>query len=55
MFARTLLHRTALSPSGWLNSRIQNLASEMHPEMGLPSTITADENIEAVEWIIMRD
>ena len=25
------------------------------PRMGRPSTITADENIEAVEWIIMRD
>ena len=23
--------------------------------MGRPSTITADENIEAVEWIVMRD
>ena len=25
------------------------------PRMGLPSTITADENIEAVERIVMRD
>ena len=23
--------------------------------MGLPSTITTDENIEAVEWIVIRD
>ena len=55
MFTRTLLHRTALSPSGWLNSRIQNVASKMHPRMGPPSTITADENIEAVERIVIRD
>ena len=32
MFTRTLLHLLALSPSGWLNSRIQNVASKMHSE-----------------------
>ena len=30
-------------------------AFEDAPRMGRPSTITADENIEAVEWIVMRD
>ena len=29
--------------------------SEDAPRMGRPSTITADENIEAVERIVMRD
>ena len=55
MLIRTLLHRTALSPSEWLNSRIQDVASKMQFRMGHPSTITADGNIEAVEWIVMRD
>ena len=53
MFTRTLLHRTALSPSEWLNSRIQNVASKMHPEWARPSTITTQENIEAVGRILM--
>ena len=30
-------------------------AFEDAPRMGHPSTITADENVEAVEWIVMRD
>ena len=51
MFTRTLLHRTALLAIGWMNSRIQNTVSKM----GRPSTIIADENIEAVERIVMRD
>ena len=55
MFTRTLLYRTALSPSGWMNSRIQNVPSKMHPEWARLSTITADENIETVERIVMRD
>ena len=55
MFTRTLLHRTALSPSGWLNSRIQNVPSKMHLEWARPSIITADENIETVERIVMHD
>ena len=31
------------------------MPSKMHPRMGPPSTITADENIEAVERIVVRD
>ena len=55
MFTRTLLHRTALSPIGWLSSRIQNVPSKIAPRMGHPSTITTQENIEAVERIVMRN
>ena len=51
MPTRTLLHRTALSPSEWLNSKIQSVASKM----GRLSSIATDENIEAVEQIVMRD
>ena len=55
MFTRTPLHRTALSPSGWLNSRDPERGFEDAPRMSRPSTITADENIEVVEQIVMRD
>ena len=55
MFTRTLLHRTSLSPIGWLNSRIQNVASKMHSLMDRPSIIIADENIQAVERTVMCD
>ena len=55
MFTRTLLHRSALSSIRWPSSRIQNVASKMHLEWARPSIITADENIETVERIVMHD
>ena len=55
MFTRTMLRPTAPSPSGLPNFKSQNVLSKIRLERALPSTITTDENIEAVERIIMRD
>ena len=44
-----------LSPSGWLNSMIQNTFEDASRVGRRPSTITADENTEAVQRIVMRD
>ena len=46
-----MLDPTTPSPSGLLNLKTQNVASKIHLEL----TITTDENIEAVELIVMRD
>ena len=55
MFTRTMLHRTALPPS--VVAEFKNLAHgfEDASRMGHPSTITTDENVEAVERIGTRD
>ena len=56
MFTRTLLHRTALSTSGWLTEfNNPERAFEDAPGMGRPSTITTNQNIEPVERILMPD
>ena len=48
---RTMLRAPTLSPNGLLNLK----SSEDAPRMGLPLTITIDQNIEIVERIVMRD
>ena len=50
-----MFHPIASSPSGLLNLNTQNVPSKIHLEGAHPSTITTDENVEAVERIEMRD
>ena len=55
MSTRTMLCPTAPSTSGLLNFKIQDMFSKIHLERTCLSTITADQNIEAIERIVMRD
>ena len=52
---RTMLHPIAPSPSGFAEFKEVKRDFEDLPRTGCPSTITTDQNIEAVERIIVPD
>ena len=55
MSKRTMLRPTAPLPSSLLNLNTHNMASKIHPKRARPSTITSDQNVEAIERIVMPD
>ena len=55
MFRSTLLHRTRTVAKWMAEFKDPERAFEDAPRRGRPSAITTDENIEAVERIVMRN